>query len=201
MDVRFGKRWFAGGCSPIPFLRPALFAARLLPASEPFLSGFGAASGPAVSRPALRPGRGGFPGLLPRGDVDPEAGAFACHGIDADRAAQLFGDRLADRKPESGPLGECVEFDETFEDAFPVFGRDADARVADVEANVAGNPSESDRHRSFSGKFQRVARKVVQHLGKPLPVLRDEEFRQPFLDAQFHARPALEAERVGDFPA
>ena len=92
-------------------------------------------------------------GLPPGREVDPEAGTFPYGGIESDATAELFGDRLADRKPESGPLGESVEFDKTFEDAFLIFGGDTDARVADVETNIPGKAAVSDRHRAFFCEF------------------------------------------------
>lgn len=142
---------------------------------------------------------GTAPALFPDGNVEPEARTPSDGRIDADAAAQLFGDRFADRESESGSLREGVEFDEAFEDAPVVFGGDADARVPDVEADVAGDLAESHCDRPLLGEFQGVAQVVADDPGDSLPVCPDRARRKFLLHAELHARGTLRPEHLDRF--
>ena len=85
------------------------------------------AIGAAPCRGCLREARG-----------EPERRAFAGLALDADLAAHLLHELLADREAEAGaavfPRGRAVGLDECLEELRLRFGRDADAGVAHAES-------------------------------------------------------------------
>ena len=113
----------------------------------------------------------GFAGLA--GDVgkrEPEGRAAPFFRLHADLSAEMFDDAFADRKPESRALFEGVEFDEPVENPPLPFGRNAAARVGDVETEPAALRPVAEADRPFGGEFRGVGQQVDQQLRKPVAV-------------------------------
>ena len=82
----------------------------------------------------------------------------------------MFDNAFADRKPESRALFEGVEFDEPVENPPLPFGRNAAARVGDVETEPAALRPVAEADRPFGGEFRGVGQQVDQQLRKPVAV-------------------------------
>ena len=140
-------------------------------------------------------------GLFPGRDFDPEARPRADGGIDADTAAELFGDVLADRQPEPGALREGVDLVEPVENLGAFLLGDADARIADVEPYPSGALREPDRYRTFCREFHGIAYEIAEYLVQSLLVILELEPGQAVFQPQDDPFGDLQAECLGHLAA
>ena len=128
-------------------------------------------------RLAVVPARGGAKLLVvfaavpvDDGDREMEPRALPGFGIHADRSVEFFDDHLRNGQPESRAGHEIVEFDEPVENPPLPFGRNAAARVGDVETEPAALRPVAEADRPFGGEFRGVGQQVDQQLRKPVAV-------------------------------
>src|SRR5215217_6765540 len=142
----------------------------------------------AAWRPPLIGGMGPSPAALPsshtahaalgaprvslrRGERDDEGGAAAVGVGRAHVAAVGADDAGHDRQPEPGAglaaLAPALGAPETLEERVRIFGREAGAVVADLEAHLAVLAADVDLHRGVGGGVdERVADEVPEHLAQ-----------------------------------
>lgn len=140
-------------------------------------------------------------GLFSGRDFDPEARPRADGGIDADTAAELFGDVLADRQPEPGALREGVDLVEPVENLGAFLLGDADARIADVEPYPSGALREPDRYLTFCREFHGIAYEIAEYLVQSLLVILELEPGQAVFQPQDDPFGDLQAECLGHLAA
>ena len=108
----------------------------------------------------------------------------------------MFDNAFADRKPESRALFEGVEFDEPVENPPLPFGRNAAARVGDVETEPAALRPVAEADRPFGGEFRGVGQQVDQQLRKPVAVGVEQTCVKPRFEDQFDAFGRFHADDV-----
>ena len=98
-----------------------------------------------------------------------EPGAFAGFGLDRNGAAQILGDRAADRQSESDAFDERIGLVESFENPVQMLLRDALSGVVDEQfdlfAPLRGAEAEGDA--AFVREFRGVVDEVVDDLLEP----------------------------------
>ena len=136
----------------------------------------GAEQEQAAARGSAVVGRGRHvAGGLQQRDLEPEGGAVAGLGFDADAPAHEVDDALGDRQAQAGAAVEAggggVGLAEGLEQARLRTGGDADAGVADFEAQLVlggglADAAHGHRYRAALGELHRVRHQVAQHLAQ-----------------------------------
>ena len=96
----------------------------------------------------------------------------------------------------SRALFEGVEFDEPVENPPLPFGRNAAARVGDVETEPAALRPVAEADRPFGGEFRGVGQQVDQQLRKPVAVGVEQTCVKPRFEDQFDAFGRFHADDV-----
>ena len=100
------------------------------------------------------------------------------------------------RGPMLIPHFEGVEFDEPVENPPLPFGRNAAARVGDVETEPAALRPVAEADRPFGGEFRGVGQQVDQQLRKPVAVGVEQTCVKPRFEDQFDAFGRFHADDV-----
>src|SRR5262249_9096818 len=116
--------------------------------------------------------------------LDPEVRALAFAALEADRAAEQFGQRLGDRRAETGAAEATavagVGLLERLEDAALRRLRNADAGVAHRETQQRvrfprrADATDRNQHATLLGELDRVRNEIDQHLTQVIAVAMQE---------------------------
>jgi len=110
--------------------------------------------------------------------------------LDPDATAVSLDDALGDGKAEPGPLTvRAGRLPESVKDARQVLGRDARARIRDVEDDLAIPRGRTYRDTAASVReLDRVADQVLEHLEQPVPITPDVGKITVAVDAKLERR-------------
>ena len=110
----------------------------------------------------------------PVGDGEPECRAFTLYGVRSDLTVQSVHDGLGNRKPQSCSFLVFVQLHKPPEYVRQFFGRNPCSGVLYIKINFSIPGFISDTDRTFMREFNRVGRKVGEHLGDAVAVGRYE---------------------------